>query len=1582
MKQAPRDLRNRTLELVLAGTGISPSDQHPASVTALVKAWLASLDEEDLADIVPENLATVLEQGFSRIVVQTRAGCRIETLRYTVGKNVRATALLIVNPDMPFLVDSMVMALRRLRIGSRAVLNAVLSVRRAAGGELIHVAAAADGADSLESYVLCLLSEELAPEDLAVLIASIQRTAEDVAAVRQDAAAMKNKMSLAGAHAAAHDAEGEEIAAFLDWARKGGFEPFGYVYYRAPAGGHQLMREAAGGFGVLQDQSHPVYQTCLAGIPEDFNSLVKRASALSVVKADVQSTLHRDQQLDFIGVRDADEHGVIVGEHCFVGLFSRIAAATSLEHLPFARGRLQQVLHLAGVREEGFRAEKFLEVLESLPRAEVLEADPQWLAKVCGTVVALYKQPRAKVFARRDQYGRHLNVLVYMPHDRYSASLAASLTQGLRELSGTDEVHAQTLVTDGPLARVYLTARAAKPELDLENDIEVPLLAAVEGWYAAFNELVDASEDSALRLTLRRLCPDLPAEYVAMTSPRIGYRDLSELIKGRQSARIMVHIEIAAHGTVVRLLSLDEAPALSKILPALHNAGIAVDREKTHAIATLDGTRFFVTCLVVDAQSAAKLAQPHVTESAREIFELLFNGEAEDGRLNGLAIEAGLRPREVQLMRAYASYWRQAGCRFSLRYIADCLRKQSIYVRILVDSFLLRFDPGSSAAQHAKAAESLACLRSDLEEIDNPDTEDILRSFVDLMLATVRTSYFQTGQGHDTIILKFDSSDLALLPEPRPYREIFVFSRRFEGVHLRAGPIARGGLRWSDRMEDYRTEVLGLVKAQMVKNAVIVPVGAKGGFVCKMLPGDAQRESIAAEGEAVYRLFIAGLLDITDNRILGDVVHPARTVCYDEPDPYLVVAADKGTASFSDIANGIAVERGFWLGDAFASGGSNGYDHKKLGITAKGAWEAVKRHFYEIGHDLNSTPITVAGVGDMSGDVFGNGMLLSRRLQLVAAFDHRHIFIDPNPDMAVSFEERQRLFALPRSSWADYDRKLISSGGGIWPRNVRSIDLSPEARIALGTDAASVTPAQLLRLILLAPVDLFYNGGIGTYIKASSESHAQVKDRANDSIRVDGAQLRCKVIAEGGNLGVTQAGRIEFALNGGRVFTDAIDNSAGVDCSDHEVNIKIWLDSEVSAGTLSDADRSRILADIAPAVEALVLRDNALQTRLLAREEQAQRDSIVRDDYAALIANLEAEGVLSRELEQLPGVSELARRKALEAGMTAPELAVIIAHVKNRFKRMLAATPLLQKPWARAMLTSYFPADLVASRDALSHPLANTILATVLANEAVNRCGPLLWTDLARTHQVTECELIHAWAHAWSAFNFTPAFSALDGAALEIPCAASKELDQRTRSLQKKIIEGVLSISGQQISGLAGFDALTGLCGDPDTLHQLMLSAAPQAVNNPASSAFGQARQFVETIEEMAGFLFAALTVPARPGLSLPEFLQLGMKLRRQSGIDGLERRLSDIQANPSQERLRSHALHSLQRTQRRMLEQAMRQIPVAGSPGDAAQTFIDRLDIHGGANDAADPKNLARAVLDVWVLSEAVSPGSGSALS
>jgi glutamate dehydrogenase len=1562
MKDMPQDLRTETLGLVNAN---QPAAGATPEVRALINAWIESLDEEDLAGTAPGSLAPVLWDAFSQVAQRTAHRCQIAQARYSDGRGGMATALLILNDDMPYLVDSFVMALRRERISAAGVMNAVLAVRRDAAGALQSVG---DAGAPLESYVLCLLAEDLSFEELDKLTARLRMVANDAATVHRDAVAMGDRMTaVAAAAAASGTPAGQEVAAFLEWAKNEGFEPFGYAYYMVKPGARELERDVPSRIGVLQDTAHPVYGTCIANIPGDFETLSKRAEPLSIVKADVEGTLHRDQPLDFIGVRNTDQQGNVLGEHCFVGLFTRAATSTPLARLPFARGRVAKVLSIAGVRQEGFRAEKFLEILESLPRTEALEADPEWLAQVCSSVVSLYKQPRAKVFARRDVYGRHLNVLVYLPRERFSGAVAASLAQALKESSGAHEVRSQTLVADGPLARVYLIAHGARYPLDLESDIQKPLLATMDGWHDRIAERVNGLDDAGTRNALKKLLPTLPVNYVTNTVPDVAFRDLQAVLRNGQPNHVTVRIETDAAGASVRLYSGDMVPSLSRILPALHNAGVAIDREQTFAITTADGARHYVTSLAVDADSAATLAKQGIVPVAEELFTALFNNEAEDGRLNGLVILGGLSMREVQLVRAYISYWRQAGSKFSVRYMAETLRARPALARELVNGFIARFNPALSQQERDAGTARLQALKAGLPSVNHADTEEIMAALVDLALATVRTNYFQPEAAQtDKIIFKFDTSHLALVPEPRPFREIYVFSRRFEGLHLRGGPVARGGLRWSDRMEDYRTEVLGLVKAQMVKNAVIVPAGSKGGFVCKQMPKDAPREVVAAEGEAVYRLFISSLLELTDNRVRGAIVPPADTVRYDQDDPYLVVAADKGTATFSDIANSIAVKRGFWLGDAFASGGSNGYDHKKMGITAKGAFEAVKRHFYEMGHDMNTTPVTVVGVGDMSGDVFGNGVLLSRQLKLIAAFDHRHIFLDPTPDVAVSFKERERMFALPRSSWEDYDKSLISAGGGVFPRNVRSIELSPQIRAALDIEETALSPEELMHRIVKAPVDLFYNGGIGTYIKASTETNAQVKDRANDHIRVNGNELRCKVVAEGGNLGATQAGRIEFALAGGRIFTDAIDNSAGVDCSDHEVNVKIWLDTEVNAGELSETDRNELLTAMTGEIEDLVLRDNKLQTHLLVREVQAQTNASVVDSYAALITSLEAEGAVSRELEQLPSDAELARRKALGIGLTAPELAVVIANVKNRFKRTLATLPLTEQPWALTVLRPYFPAQLVATRDPLAHPLANAILATVLANESVNRCGPLMLRDLAAEHHLDENEVVTAFGRAWAALHLAPVFDALDADALAVPRDVSAMVDGRTRAMLRAVIEGVLSLP----VGASGMQELTALFAQDDQLRKLMPAKLEADGHAGLPQPFVQAWKTVDTIDSLSTFLFAAVSVQRPTGMSLPQFLQAGMALREAAGIDNLERGLKLPATSKSQEQLRNYAMQALRRTQQRLLMQ------VLGRAGDGdLRAAVKAVTQERGLTGYALPTDLEQAMLDVWALSEGTSP-------
>ena len=769
MKQA-QELRKQTLTLVQSNYA-----QNNPAVSALLETWLSSIEEDDLAGILPASLASVLWEAFTHAAHWTPAkACQINTLAYQDGRGGRSTALLILNPDMPYLVDSMVMSLRHQRIVSRAILNSVLAVQRDSSGKVIQVETVKPNIDSnagLESIVICLLTEQIKDSELSSLTEYLKMSVGDAADVRHDAPALSAKITQIADGLASNVSDGTETAAFLRWADQIGFETFGYVHYAVQKGARELVRDVTSALGVLKNKSHPIYGECLKSIPGDFDTLQAREDTLSVVKADVLSTLYRDQQLDFIGVRNIDAQGTLVGEHCLVGLFSRAATATALAELPFARVRIGKVLQLAGVRPVGFRAEKFLEILESLPRVEVLEAQPEWLADVSSAAVALYKQPRAKVFARRDVYGRHLNVLMYMPRELYSANLSETLAETLKDVVGASAVRVETLLADGPLARLYLIAKAAKPNLDLELDIQLPLLGVLEGWHTTFNNVVDGVDDADLRVGLRKLCSDLPADYIAVTSPITAFHDLKGIIENSGSNRIRVRVE-TTNPVTIRLQSVREVPSLSNILPAMHNAGVNIEREQTYQIvqdAGLNAENIYVTCLSLDGASAEKLTRPGVAGVAQELFESLLNNEAEDGRMNALVIEAGMRPMEVQLVRAYASYWRQGGCRFSIRYMADCLKKQAHYVRQLTDAFLVRFNPELNALQRDAGTQALSDIKEKLAEINHADSEDILRTLAELMLATLRTSYFQSKQVNDTVLFKFDTTKLNWLPQPRPF---------------------------------------------------------------------------------------------------------------------------------------------------------------------------------------------------------------------------------------------------------------------------------------------------------------------------------------------------------------------------------------------------------------------------------------------------------------------------------------------------------------------------------------------------------------------------------------------------------------------------------------------------------------------------------------------------------------------------------------------------------------------------------------------------------------------------------------------
>ncbi|HYS41977.1 MAG TPA: NAD-glutamate dehydrogenase, partial [Pseudonocardiaceae bacterium] len=1154
------------------------------------------------------------------------------------------------------------------------------------------------------------------------------------------------------------DQEVAEGAKLLRWLAEHHFTFLGYRQYELvedpeAAGVPALRAMLASGLGVLRQDS--LAARGLTSGP-DTASHALAPQLLVLTEASAPSTVHRSAFPYYVGVKTFDRIGNVTGEHRFLGVLTSAALYEDVLDIPVIERRVREVIHRAGFPLESYSGQKMLEVIQNYPRPELFSTDAQSLYETTTGVLALADRRRLRLFLRRDPYHRFFSCLVYLPRDRYTTTTRLAMQEVLLAELGGINLEYSARVGETEIARVHFMVHT-DPASQADPDsaaIQQQLADAVRSWDDLMVEAVlaewrarhQAGSHPTTSETAseqgQRFAKSFPEAYKEDFSAEEGLTDLRRLqtlpSDGDLDTSFYLPEDAEPGERRFKLYLAGSRVTLTQVLPVLQRMGVEVVDERPYEVRRDDGTQcwIFDFGLRIDPAILAELSTDLDRARIRfqEAFAAAWQGNAEVDGFNELVLRAGLGWRQAMVLRAYAKYLRQANQPYSQDYIENAVLGHTDVATALVRLFETRFNPVIAADDRIASAESLTAGITELiDEVTSLESDRILRSLLTLINATLRTNYFvrdAAGQPMSYLTVKLDPREVPDLPAPRPRFEIFVYSPRFEGVHLRFGPVARGGLRWSDRREDFRTEVLGLVKAQAVKNAVIVPVGAKGGFVLKRPPtptGDPalDREALLAEGIACYRLFISGMLDLTDNLDAGTVVPAKDVVRYDGDDTYLVVAADKGTATFSDIANEVAGEYGFWLGDAFASGGSAGYDHKAMGITAKGAWEAVERHFRELGVNAQTQDFTVAGVGDMSGDVFGNGMLLSQHIRLVAAFDHRHIFVDPDPDPATSFAQRRRMFDLPRSSWDDYDRALISEGGGVWPRTAKSVPVSAAARKALGLDdtVTKCSPADLMRAILLAPVDLLWNGGIGTYVKAATESHAEVGDKANDAIRVDGGELRARVVGEGGNLGLTQRGRIEFARAGGKVNTDALDNSAGVDCSDHEVNIKVLLDHLVAEGRLDRLRRNELLVDMTDQVAELVLADNYDQNAVLgvSRAHAASMLTV----HARLVADLEEHNGLDRKLEALPDpVGFRALDKANE-GLTSPELATLLAHVKLTLKQEVLASDLPDLDAFSRRLPEYFPSQL---RDRFGdrigmHPLRREITTTMLVNEVVDGGG-------------------------------------------------------------------------------------------------------------------------------------------------------------------------------------------------------------------------------------------------------------------
>jgi len=1308
-------------------------------LAVLLQQYYRFVAAEDLLDREPGDLLGAATSHAELAQRRTPGTALVRVLspsRETEGWQSPHSVVEVVIDDMPFLVDTVCAELTRHGLRIHLVIHPILEVRRNVVGELQEVAPE-DAPDAVRESWMHVEVDRVDAQRADELRNDVRRVLEDVRAAYEDWPKMRERLQTAMAEAKAapgrDPGEADEVRALGQMMLDGAFTFLGYREYLLTGTFEDLeLTSVPGtGLGVLRDAGLQPHSVSFSELPAEVRRRAEDPSLLTLTKANSRATVHRPAYLDYVGIKQLDETGKPYGERRFLGLFGNEASTGYVTTIPVIRKKVERVLELSGFAEGSHDHKALLAVLEDYPRDELFQISDEDLLQISVGILHLQERRQVRLFVRYDDYGRFVSCLVYLPRERYTTQnrlkVQAILTEAFRG-TGVDHV---AKVSESVLARLHVVVRTTAPDVrDVDvAELERRLEEATRSWD---DDLADALEDSLGKPAATQLHEvygggAFPDAYKEDFPAAEAVPDLQRLeaLEGTDRLDLELYCPPGAAPAEQRFKVFRVGPplTLSQVMPLLQDMGVEVTDERPYAIERPGRPDGRIYDFGLRCHGLQSLDEESRTEF-EQAFAAVWEGRAESDPLNSLVLVGGLDWRQVSVLRAYVKYLRQVGSTFSEAYVAHTLVRNVHVAQHLVELFETRFDPARADRDEQPVVTS---IEQALDEVASLDEDRILRAVLALVRATQRTSYFQRdrdGNPLPQLALKLDPAAIPDLPLPRPRFEIFVYSPRVEGVHLRFGAVARGGLRWSDRREDFRTEVLGLVKAQMVKNAVIVPVGSKGGFVVKRPADPADREAWLAEGVACYTSFVAGLLDLTDNIVDGVVVPPADTVRHDgDDDPYLVVAADKGTATFSDIANGVAVDRGFWLGDAFASGGSAGYDHKAMGITARGAWESVKRHFRELGVDTQSQPFSVVGIGDMSGDVFGNGMLLSEQIRLVAAFDHRHVFLDPEPDPATSFAERRRLFGLPRSSWADYDPALLSPGGGVFPRSAKSIPLSPQVQAVLGVSVASMTPAELLRAILLAPVDLLWNGGIGTYVKASGETNSEVGDKANDAIRVNGSQLRCRVVGEGGNLGLTQRGRVEYALAGGRVNTDAIDNSAGVDTSDHEVNIKILLGQAMTAGRLTLAERDELLASMTDDVARLVLRDNYEQNVALGNA-RAQSLSML-PVHRRYIDHLERTGQINRTLEFLPDDATLEGRALNGIGLTGPEFAVLLAWTKIRLTQDILDSDVPEDPYLRHELEHYFPEALRDrfGEEMAQHRLRREIIATGLANRMVNTAG-------------------------------------------------------------------------------------------------------------------------------------------------------------------------------------------------------------------------------------------------------------------
>ncbi|MGZ8155617.1 MAG: NAD-glutamate dehydrogenase, partial [Burkholderiales bacterium] len=1378
MKTDVHETPHERIEQVVALIRAKVAKDEQVLLERFVREYFRQVDPEDLAQRLPEDLYGVALSHWSFARRRPAGTAKIRVFNPTIeehGWQSTHTVVEIVNDDMPFLVDSVTMAVNRLGVTLHLIMHPILAIQRDARGQLVDLGS--NGASQAESLMHVEVDRISEGDRLERLSSEIEGAVHDVRVAVRDWKAMAARLREIAAEIDLHPPPiaADELAegrAFLDWLAADHFTLLGYRSHDlVSVNGEDGLKVVAGsGLGILSESDHEKMSASFAALPPNVRERARAKELLIITKANARSKVHRPGYLDYVGIKRFDARGEVCGEHRFLGLYTSAAYMAPPAAIPLLRRKVAAVLARAQLPPKSHAGKALAHILDMYPRDELFQIGTEELFDIALGILHLGERQRLRLFVRHDPFERFVSCLIYAPRENFNTEVRRKWQTILIEAfnGGASEFH--VFLSESALARVLITVRTTPGALRPHDvhEIEGRLAQAARRWEDDLRDALAAALGEARGNVLyREYATAFPAAYREDVVPRGAVADI-EMMAGLSDARplgltLYRPLEAAPGALRLKLFRRGGPVTLSDSLPMLEHMGLTVLEERPYHIQPETGPAIWLHDFGMTLGEDAELEIDALHRVFEDAFERVFRGEVENDDFNRLVMLAHLTAEEVTCLRAYARYLRQIGFAISHTFVQQTLAAHPSIARMLVNLFRLRFDPVS--ADDVAAERQSNAIEAALETVANLNEDRVLRQLLALIHATLRTNYFRSPS-RGFVSFKLDPAKVPGMPEPQPLFEIFVYSPRFEGVHLRGGKVARGGIRWSDRPEDFRTEVLGLMKAQMVKNVVIVPVGSKGGFVLKRAPSPSDRDAYLAEGIACYRDYLRGLLDVTDNRVSGEVVPPPHVRRHDPDDPYLVVAADKGTATFSDYANAISKEYGFWLGDAFASGGSAGYDHKKMSITARGAWESFKRHFREMGVDTQTTDFTVAGIGDMSGDVFGNGMLLSRHIRLVAAFDHRHVFIDPDPDPARSFDERARLFGLPRSSWADYDSAAISKGGGVLPRSAKSIPISVDAKRVLGIEADRLTPNELISAILEAPVDFLYNGGIGTYVKATDESHDDVGDRANDAIRVNGADLRCKVVAEGGNLGFTQRGRVEYALKGGRVNTDAIDNSAGVATSDHEVNIKILLGLAIAEGELTDKQRLKLLADMEADVAKLVLRDNYFQTQALSVGARVAPQLL--DAQARLMVFLEKAGRLNRALEFLPSDEEIANRRAAKLGLTHPERAVLLAYSKIWLYDQLLDSHLPDDPWVATALERYFPVPLRERFAAYmpKHPLRREIIATHVVNSMVNRVGSTFVHNLMETTGAKPAEIVRAYLFQREVLGYVAlwqAIEALDG---------------------------------------------------------------------------------------------------------------------------------------------------------------------------------------------------------------------------